>query len=263
MRPCGGPQGVRQSVARLARQSDPAGAEDDRGHENVKGIKASRLQEGRERMRPALHQDAGQAKGGEGLQHGGGLEGARPLHGYDFHPLGDGRSDSGPAQDDASRAVGREAAGGRIGAAGGVDDDPRRALSRHAADREQRVVGDDGADPHHHGVHAGAQGMQVVEGVRTVDIFGFAGGRRDPPVQGLAELGHHEEPFALVNRMIYRHFRGGGRLMRRPAPGRVIHRFSPAVEMEHVEQERHTLWFVTTLLRLWIFSGALRRRLCL
>ena len=74
----------------------------------------------------------------------------------------------------------------------GIDHHPRRMRAGDAAHRQLRIVGEHGADPHHHRIDQRAQAMQMIDRFGSVDVVRVARRGGDPSIQGLAELAENE-----------------------------------------------------------------------
>ena len=97
-----------------------------------------------------------------------------------------------PTHDEPAHTIIAQDTGGKRQAAVRIDHHPRRAAPVNAPYGKLRIIGENRPDPHHHRIHMGADRMQMVKRVITVDIEGMPRHCRDAPVEGLSELGHDE-----------------------------------------------------------------------
>lgn len=101
-------------------------------------------------------------------------------------------------EDDPARAVlASEAFRRRRQLAAGIDNDPGRVAARTTTDIQLRVIGLHGADAHDDSVDMGPDAVQVVKRRGRTYISAVARPGGDPPVKGLAQLGHDEGPFGM------------------------------------------------------------------
>jgi len=192
-------EGPRHGTARLIQGGDgrhreprPAGADQQRRHQQVQPMERVGLEEARHRDAAALDQHPVEPPGGQGLEHGGGGE-----------AVGDPRQRQalhmGPRRAFRGRPLAVQVQGRRLGVAQqspvrrhpapGVEDHPDRVGPGHMAHRELGVILAGGAGADHHGIHQGAQPVQVHQALRPVDEVGVPALGGDAPVQALAELG--------------------------------------------------------------------------
>ena len=192
-------EGPRRGAARLVEGGDgrhdqprSAGADQQRGHQQVQAMEHAGLEEARHRDASAFDQHPGEAPLGQDVEHRPRGEAAldqrqrqtlhmRPRRAFRRRPLAvqvQGRR-HGVAQQAAVRRY----------PAPGVEDYPHRVGPGHMAHREQGIVLAGGAGADHYGVHQGAQPVQVHQALRAVDVVGVAALGGDAPVQALPELG--------------------------------------------------------------------------
>jgi glycosyltransferase 2 family protein len=197
--PCPRAPGLVQGRDRRHGQAGASGADQQRCHQQVQAVEHAGLQETRHRDAAALDQHPAQAALCQGGEHRGGGEAV-------------GRQGQRQAGDVLRHTPRRclplavQVQGGGLGVAQqvavgahsppGVEDHAHRLGAGDVADRQPRVIRDHGAGAHHHGVHQGAQAMQVHEAGLAVDVVGVAALGGDASVQALAELGHGPGPGA-------------------------------------------------------------------
>src|SRR5919198_6079286 len=87
------------------------------------------------------------------------------------------------ANDESWHAVVRKTACPGRQSAGGVNHHACWASPRHTADTEQRIVGQNGSDPHHHGVDRRTQAMHVIKGFWMIDPAAFAARRGNAAIE--------------------------------------------------------------------------------
>ena len=73
------------------------------------------------------------------------------------------------------------------------DDDARRAGPLHAANGQLWIIGKNGADAHHDGVHERTQTMQMIQCGLAVDVMRMPARSGDAGVEGLSALAHHHQ----------------------------------------------------------------------
>lgn len=192
-------EGARGGAARLVEGGDgrhgeprPAGADQQRGHQQVQPVEHAGLEEARHRDAAALDQHPGEAPLGQDVEHRPRGEAALDQRQRQaLHMLARGTCGARPlaVQVQGRRpGVAQQAAVRRYPAAG-VEDHPHRVGPGHMAHREQGIVLAGGAGADHYGVHQGAQPVQVHQALRAVDVVGVAALGGDAPVQALPELG--------------------------------------------------------------------------
>jgi glycosyltransferase 2 family protein len=193
-------EGPRRGAARLLQGGDgrhgesrPAGADQQRRHQQVQPMQHAGLEEARHRDAAALDQHPGETPGGQGIEHGLGGEAALGQRQRQALHMGSRwfcRARALAVQVQGRRFRVAQQAAVRRHPAAGVEDHPDRVRAGHVAHGEQRVIlaGSPGAD--HYRVHQGAQPVQVHQALRPVDVVGVPALGGDAPVQALAELGH-------------------------------------------------------------------------
>ncbi len=192
-------EGARGGAARLIQGGDgchgepgPAGADQQRRHQQVQSVEDAGLEEARHRDTAAFDQHPLEAPGGQGVEHRRGGEAALgqgqrqarhmvPRRAFRAGPL------AVQVQGRRFRVAQQETI--RRHPAARVEDHPHRVGSRHMAHGQARVVLAGGAGADHHGVHQGAEPVQVHQALRPVDEVGVAALGGDAPVQALTELG--------------------------------------------------------------------------
>lgn len=239
-------EGPRRGAARLlqggdGRHGEPraTGADQQRRHQQVQPMEHPGLEEARHRDAAALDQHAGEAPGGQGVEHGSGCEatlGQRQRQALHMVSRRAFRARPLAVQVQGRRRGVAQQAAVRRHPAPRVEKHPDGVGAGHVAHGEQRVVlaGSPGAD--HHGIHQGAQPVQVDQALRPVDVAGVPALGGNAPVQALAELGdgqpspHHQREQAVEQIAGLRRHRA----LRLPAvrgEAQVGHRRGPTVGM--------------------------------
>lgn len=181
------------------REPRPARADQQRRHQQVQPMQHAGLQETRHRDAAALDQHALEALVGQRLQQRRRGEAAAGERQRQARHVGRRRTCR-------ARPLAMQVQGGRFRVpqhttprrhpAAGVEQHPHRLGAADMAHRELGVVGLHGAGAHHHGIHQGAQAVQVHQALWPVDVVGVATLGGDAPVEALAELGDGQSPGA-------------------------------------------------------------------
>ncbi len=174
-------------------QARPAGADQQRGHQQVQAIENVGLQEPRYRDAAAFDQHSLESAFGKGREHGGGGEAVsaqRQPQASDV--LGWRRGELGRLADQVETgglSLAQQAQCRRHPAPR-VEDYPNRLAPADMANGEQGVVLAGRACADHHGIHQGAQAVQVHPALEAVDVVGMPALGGNAAIQALAELGH-------------------------------------------------------------------------
>ncbi|SDK15081.1 conserved hypothetical protein [Billgrantia gudaonensis] len=191
-------QGSRGGAERLGqrddgrqRQAGPAGADQQRCHQQVQAVEHVGLEKARHRDATALHQHPRQPARGQQIEHVGRREAAIvEWQGEAGHVRGLSVRPDDPFADQMQRGCGGVVQQVQFGGhpAVRVEEHPHRVAAGHVAHGELGVVGGRGARAHHHGVDQGAQTVQMDPAFATVDVVGVTALGGNAPVQALAEL---------------------------------------------------------------------------
>jgi hypothetical protein len=78
-----------------------------------------------------------------------------------------------------------------------VDDHAGGVIAGNRADRQLRIVGDDGADPDDHRIDQCPEPVQMQDRLGTIDVTGIACRCSDTPIERLAKLADDERLVAM------------------------------------------------------------------